>query len=195
MRPRRQYHWRISNLLLLATAACLTACSGIAVNEVYIPHNLPHHQAFVEGAGGYSLKTGTGTVRGQMNLFNKDGSKFSKDGMPVLLMPVTGYTTEIAQREYGNGAFLSRPDLRLTKYVRTTTTDADGYFQFLRIPAGRYYVAGKITWETQETIYDGSNPTSEVTDQNTRKMYAEVEVKDGQTATLGQWIIGPERFK
>lgn len=182
-------------LLAAGALALLTSCSGLAVNEVYLLHNLPHGVAFTESPCVYAAGNGSGTVRGQLYLFNKDGSKFYGAEQDVSLLPVTDYTTEIVHREYAHGAYLSRPDPRLAKYVRTAQTDDAGNFQFSHLPPGNYYVATKFAWDTPDTIYDGDNNPTEVTSHNSRKAYAEVSIRNGQTATITDWIDGPERFR
>ena len=67
------------------------------------------------------------------------------EGVPVSLIPVTAYTTEMVDRELGDGVYLTASDPRFKKYVRITKADHYGNFAFNQIPAGESFVAGEAS--------------------------------------------------
>src|ERR1700722_16424861 len=123
----------------ISTAALLSSCGGLAVNEILFPHNVARQAAFNEAEFSRSRGSGSGVVRGQAFLFNMDDSKLCVPNNKVELFPVTAHTNkpETISRKYANGVYLAAPDPRLAKYVRSTTSDGNGNFQFSGIPAGQ----------------------------------------------------------
>lgn len=95
----------------------------------------------------YSVE-GTSMVTGQAFLKTRGGDVKYGAAEEVLLFPVTAYSKEQWDRQLVGGRKLDPPDPRFEKYVRRSTGDGEGRFKFDKLPAGEYYVACYITWET-----------------------------------------------
>ena len=176
----------------LVAAVSLSACGGMAMNEMLFPHNVSRHATFNEAEFAASRGSGSGVVRGQAFLGNVDGSTLQASNTKVELFPVTSYTTETIQRKYANGVYLAPPDPRYAKYVRTTTTDGNGNFRFANLPPGQYYVGFKYSVTAMESVGDDGDTQPEL---HYRRLYAQVAANNGRTATVGEWSGGPERVR
>jgi hypothetical protein len=86
---------------------------------------------------------GTSTIQGQAFLKTRGGEVRYAAGNTVYLMPVTSYSREI----YSFREMPSQVDERLYIFLRTTTADGSGNFEFKNIPAGEYYIECGIFWE------------------------------------------------
>jgi hypothetical protein len=75
----------------------------------------------------------------------------------VRLFLFIAYTTENIRRHFLGGENLQSADNRIDKYLRNTTTDADGRFSITGVPTVDYYLESEITWSTQflQTDEDG----------------------------------------
>ena len=60
----------------------------------------------------------------------------------VYLNPVTTYSQDWYDKAYVLGYTLKKPDDRLYKYLRFTSSDKDGNFSFDLVPSGSYYLVG-----------------------------------------------------
>jgi hypothetical protein len=127
-------------LTMVALGLLLSSCifSGFAT--------APRRVAFDESEFAAYRGAGSGTVTGQLVVTSNDGAVHIGDGTHVTLIPVTAYTKEMVEREIGDGDNLGASDPRFKKYVRLTTTDANGNFVFHQIPAGEYFVSGLGEW-------------------------------------------------
>jgi len=92
-------------------------------------------------------KLGTSTIQGQAFLKTRGGQVRYAAGNTVYLVPVTSYSRGI----YSFREMPPTVDERLRIFIRTTTADGSGNFEFKNIPAGEYYVECGIFWE----YYDG----------------------------------------
>jgi hypothetical protein len=132
-------------LLLLATAALSFPSCVITMLDVH-PHQVP----FDETEFAAYDRPGSGAITGQLAVVDPDNGRLRHgDRATVELLPVASYTTEMVNRQLGQGTRLFPADSRLKKYVRTTTTDHQGNFAFSSLPAGDYYVFGDVEWNDQ----------------------------------------------
>ncbi|HEY3932619.1 MAG TPA: hypothetical protein VGM58_09660 [Verrucomicrobiae bacterium] len=87
---------------------------------------------------------GTATITGQAFLKTVGGEVRYGAGDPVILTPVTPYTTEAMLAE--RSLQLPQTDPRLLKYIHTVTADGNANFEFQDIPSGDYYIKCAIVW-------------------------------------------------
>jgi hypothetical protein len=171
----------------------LAGCGELAMNEILFPHNVSRHVVFNEAEFARSRGSGSGAVRGHAFLANfSDGAEFPVANTKIELFPVTSYTTETIQRKYANGVYLAPADPRYAKYVRVSRTDGNGNFRFENLPAGRYYVGAKFSVTSMESVGDDGDTQPEL---HYRRLYADVAVQSGRTATVANWSGGPERIR
>jgi len=92
-----------------------------------------------------SLPTsGNASVKGKIYLITAGGNKIYGKHTRLYLNPVTSYSTQWYQKSYLGGAKMSKVDSRLYKYLKFTTSDSNGNFEFLNIPNGSYYLIGVV---------------------------------------------------
>jgi len=125
----------LSVLPLLLLLGCL-ACSA------------PRQQAFDPGAYAPYAGTGTGIVEGRAAVLDETGAERVAAGLPVVLQPATAYGEEWYARAVLGGEELDAPDPRLTPFLRTVTSGADGSFRFTGVPAGDWILTCRVTWRT-----------------------------------------------
>lgn len=145
-------------LHLFALVAFLLCCSGcqqpppakrMAVFDPaeYAPYQVP----------------GTGKVVGQAFLVQAGGGVVVAAGRPIILNPVTTYSTEWMERIVMRGENLEPPDSRvLSLGVRETRGDAEGRFKFENLAPGDYYLASWVYWQVG-TVVQGSAVWNKVT--------------------------------
>ncbi len=114
----------------------------------------PHRTPFNEADFTAYRAPGSGVITGQLVIF-PDHARYG-DRSEIELLPVTPYTTEMVERELGNGERLFPANSALRKYVRITTADHLGNFAFTGLPAGEYYVFGQVEWNDQP-LFDEYN--------------------------------------
>ena len=99
-------------------------------------------------------KNGTSTISGQAFQKTNGGDVKFGAGNEVSLIPVTSYTTEMAQA-WRNRSWPGDPpqtNPQLQKYVRQVVADGNGNFEFQNVPAGNYYVVCPIFWRVPNEI-------------------------------------------
>jgi len=89
-------------------------------------------------------KTGSATVSGSIYAVAPGGKKVYAKQTRLYLNPVTSYSTQWYKESYLGGAKMSKVDPRLFNYLKFTTSDNNGKFEFLNIPSGSYYLIGVI---------------------------------------------------
>lgn len=118
---------------------------------------------FSEKSASYIGRTGKNSISGQGMLKTRGGDVKTSAGSAALLYPKTEYTDEMMQKLFGsnesgiNQIFEVRArkykntiidlDSNLEKYVKKTTCDAQGNFDFSGVPNGEYYVVTSVEWE------------------------------------------------
>lgn len=100
---------------------------------------------FIESDYACYLKPGTGSIYGEAFLKTVGGEPKYGVGAPVLLFPGTAYYAEYL-RHLAEGRQVADLDPRCKKYVRRTTADAQGYFEFNNLPPGDYILLSEVKW-------------------------------------------------
>jgi hypothetical protein len=121
-------------LFLVAAAIGCAHATGPAARE----------SAFNEQEYARYAYAGTGTITGQVVVRGERGQTVPAEGSQVSLNPVTSYSTEWWNRTVVGGLNLRSADEREQKYLRTTTTDAEGRFLFSDLPRGEYFVVAAL---------------------------------------------------
>ena len=88
--------------------------------------------------------TGNATVKGKIYIITPNGRKVYGKLTRLYLNPVTSYSTQWYKESYLGGAKMSQVDPRLFNYIKFTTSDKSGNFEFLNIPSGSYYLIGVV---------------------------------------------------
>ena len=88
--------------------------------------------------------TGSATVAGHIYLKTSNGQKVYGKLTRLYLNPVTSYSTQWYKESYLGGAKMSKVDPRLFNYIKFTTSDRSGKFEFLNVPSGSYYLIGVV---------------------------------------------------
>ncbi len=94
-------------------------------------------------------KTGDATVKGVIYVITPGGQKIYGKETRLYLNPVTSYSTQWYKESYLGGAKMSKVDPRLFNYLRFTTSDETGHFEFLNVPSGSYYLIGVVKCGTE----------------------------------------------
>jgi hypothetical protein len=89
-------------------------------------------------------KTGSATVDGHIYITTSGGNKVVGKNTRLYLNPVTSYSTQWFNKSYLGGAKMSKVDPRLFNYLKFTTSDSSGKFEFLNVPSGSYYLIGVV---------------------------------------------------
>src|SRR5262245_49574300 len=135
---------------LLRLAAFL-AVQFLVFSGCTVSREVPFNEADFVGTSGHGTGVATGRAYGILN----DNKVLDAEHEIVVLTPVTPYTTENVRRRFVKGENLQSADRRIDKYLRSTRTDAQGYFKIDEIPPGEYYVESKVDWTTSyQEIFD-----------------------------------------
>jgi len=89
-------------------------------------------------------RTGNATIKGYIYAITPSGNKVYAKQTRLYLNPVTSYSTQWYKESYLGGAKMSKVDPRLFNYLKFTTSDNNGKFEFLNVPSGSYYLIGVI---------------------------------------------------
>lgn len=129
-------------LISLSFVAALTGCvtQQVKTTVARIP--------FPENEYKQLQKEGTATIKGQAFLKTRGGDVKVAAGEEILLNPVTSYSNQWYEESYLKKNPMVPGDPRQMEYVRKKIADGSGRFEFKNIPAGEYYVTGKVTWES-----------------------------------------------
>jgi len=90
-------------------------------------------------------KIGRSTVSGKVYITNSmsDQEVLGK-GLKLYLNPVTTYSTQWYNESYLSGYKMSKVDKRLYNYLKFSTSDNSGRFDFYGVPKGKYYLIGSM---------------------------------------------------
>ncbi len=88
--------------------------------------------------------TGSAAVTGSIYIKSASGSRVIGKNTRLYLNPVTSYSTQWYLKSYLGGAKMSKVDSRLFNYLKFTTSNSSGKFEFLNIPSGSYYLIGVV---------------------------------------------------
>ena len=105
---------------------------------------LVQRNAFPDSEYNSLAKIGKATVSGHIYINGSNGSKVYGRQTRLYLNPVTSYSTQWYKKSYLGGAKMSKVDSRLFNYLKFTTSDSNGKFEFLNIPSGSYYLIGVV---------------------------------------------------
>lgn len=128
-----------------------TVLSFLVIGCLAVGCAADRHVPFDEAAFAPYAGSGTSTIMGQAFLKTRAGDVKYGAGDPVLLIPSTPFTEEDYTRAVLNNEKLRNPPPEvmraLAKYIRHTTADGSGNFEFKEVPAGEYFVECPIVWE------------------------------------------------
>lgn len=105
---------------------------------------LVQRNSFPESEYNSLAKIGKATVLGHIYISGANGSKVYGKQTRLYLNPVTSYSTQWYKKSYLGGAKMSKVDSRLFNYLKFTTSDSSGKFEFLNVPSGSYYLIGVV---------------------------------------------------
>ncbi len=90
-------------------------------------------------------KYGSSTVTGNVYLESSitDENVVGR-GVKLYLNPVTSYSKQWYEESYLGGYKMTPPDRRLYNYLKFTTSNSSGEFNFYDVPTGDYYLGAKI---------------------------------------------------
>ncbi|RLA73715.1 MAG: carboxypeptidase regulatory-like domain-containing protein [Epsilonproteobacteria bacterium] len=100
--------------------------------------------AFPTGEYNALVRTGKGTIQGQIYLQDTYGKKIYGAKTRLYLNPVTSYSRQWYEQSYTNGRKMQKADSRLYNYLKFTASDDTGAFAFYGVPSGRYYLIGTV---------------------------------------------------
>ena len=94
-------------------------------------------------------KKGSGKVTGELFAVTRGGDVKIGAGEEVRIQPETSYTknqNDLLDKIDLNTQTLSPADPRKEQYIRRTTTDSQGKYEFTDVPPGTYRFNGFFTW-------------------------------------------------
>ena len=153
----------------MITAAVLVAgCATVPATEV--PISAPFNKSGVAWFNG----TGAGTLAGSAFLLTKGGAVKTCAGYDVQLLPYSDYAAARMRFIYGNDTsgnlFRPRRAWKFTpdepefyKSSKKTVCNADGEFEFDKLPNGDYFVIAKVTWDIGKVFDEGGTMMEKVT--------------------------------
>jgi len=111
------------------------------------------------------IGTGSAIVNGQVFLKTMIGEVRYGAGSPVMLFPVTSYSTQAVELR-GNWMFSDYrpvpkmepedPDPRMLEYSARIQADGEGRLEFRDVPAGEYYLGSHVVWYVPSGQYTTS---------------------------------------
>lgn len=164
-------------LLFLLPGACLMMLGGCVVSR---------QTAFNPAEFSGTTRQGTGVVTGRVSVETQGVGTIHPHSQPILLVPVTTYTTENVQRRFINGENLQLSDNRLLQYERNADTDGDGNFTFRGVPTGEYYLEGEMPWIRSYLSTDDQGASERMYVSYFKYYFARLSVHDGQTTRITQ---------
>ncbi len=93
-------------------------------------------------------ETGNCRLEGQAILKTKDGDVKTCAGEEVILMPYNSYTEElynVGKQGGFSGASNFEPSIK--NYLKVTTCDIDGDFEFDNLPNGKWLLYTQVVWQ------------------------------------------------
>jgi len=129
---------------LIISALILCGCAARVI-PVTVPFTDDEYARY-SGAGPCS-------VQGQAFLKTRGGSVKYAAGEDVKLLPYTPYLAEILNINAVYGQQALATDQRYWSTKRNTVADAEGHFEFSKLPCGDYYIETRVTWEIPISAY------------------------------------------
>jgi hypothetical protein len=136
-------------LLALGLLASLAACESVP--PLPILESSPNPPAFHTRDFAWSSDRGNSAIRGEVD-YGQGNGRYSCSGQPVILTPDAPYTRWRMNQLYGSveRAALpvsqvrsrqgARPSDDYSSFVRRTTCDAGGRFDFQGLPVGSWFI-------------------------------------------------------
>lgn len=106
------------------------------------PEQVKRKVAFPEQGYAKLAKNGTAAISGQLFVRTRNGVVYG-DGETVSVAPATRYSAEAAEVALAGG-YIEPADPRAQAYTHYAKTDDKGYFKITGLPAGVFYVAGRV---------------------------------------------------
>jgi len=153
---------------MITAAVLVTGCATVPATEV--PISAPFNKKDVA----WFNSTGAGTLEGSAFLRTKGGAVKTCAGYDVQLLPYSAYAAERMRFIYGSDtsgylfgprrAWKFTPDEpEFYKSLKKTVCDANGEFEFDRLPNGDYFVIAKVTWDIGNVVDEGGTMMGKVT--------------------------------
>jgi len=92
------------------------------------------------------LESGTNTVTGQAFLTQSGGGVVTCAGESVLMYPDTEYFNQ-RDSDIAKGCQLTNESTAVTVLFKSSQCDAQGNFDFYKIPAGNYIISVNVSWD------------------------------------------------
>lgn len=108
------------------------------------PERVERKVAFPEEEYAKLEKSGTAAITGQLFVKTSQGEIIYGAGETVSVAPATTYSAEAAEAALA-GKYIEKADPRAQEYTHYAKTDEQGYFKVTGLPAGVFYVAGRVT--------------------------------------------------
>ena len=90
-------------------------------------------------------KIGRSTVSGKVYIINSMTDKeVVGSGLKLYLNPVTSYSTQWYNESYLSGYKMSKVDKRLYNYLKFSSSNNNGKFDFFGVAKGKYYLIGSM---------------------------------------------------
>jgi hypothetical protein len=159
-------------LLIYLATLVLTACAPMEIKKL--------NSYFDANQAAFINKTGKNTITGSALIRQQGGGTVTCAGVPVILIPVTAYSSERMTAIYGNtnkgarfrGNIKFEPEsAEYQSYMKNTLCNAQGFFTFKNLADGEYFVTTKITWTISDMPQGGV-------------LMQRVTVKNGETADI-----------
>ncbi|MGC3872914.1 carboxypeptidase regulatory-like domain-containing protein [Halomonas sp. GXIMD04776] len=106
------------------------------------PERVERKVAFPEQEYAKLDKNGTASISGQLFVRTSSGIVYGA-GETVSAAPATSYSAEAAEVALAGG-YIEPADPRAQAYTHYAKTDDKGYFKITGLPAGVFYVAGRV---------------------------------------------------
>ncbi|SHF14137.1 hypothetical protein SAMN02745148_01901 [Modicisalibacter ilicicola DSM 19980] len=108
------------------------------------PERVERQVAFPEEEYAKLEKSGTASVSGRLFIRSRSGEIVYGAGETVSAAPATSYSAEAAEVALA-GDYIEPADPRAQAYTHYAKTDDQGYFTITGLPAGVFYVAGRVS--------------------------------------------------
>ena len=151
----------MKKISVLLSVLVLSACTL----STFEPKVVQLNQPFDEGYAQKLLKDGNNKIVGNAFLRQNGGGVVTCAGSVVSLVPVTAYAKERIEAIYGGdiGVRAARyapkfePDYpKFRQYVKTSTCDSRGDFEFDNVADGEFYVQTTIQWRVGHSVQGAS---------------------------------------
>jgi hypothetical protein len=121
-------------------------------------------------------------ISGEAFVKTKTGEIRKGSDATVYLIPVTDYSREWFEHYILRGETVTGKDPRSFASVRAASVDTDGRFQFLHVPAGRYYLTCTVQYQRSNLRLGRINFGLRTLQR--AEAYAEIIVGSGQNAEV-----------